>query len=70
MQPDIAGGDARLLGETIRLLTLGSQPRGVAPKALHPHGYGWLPTPSGCLAHTVLSTPRVLHHNGRMSLSD
>ena len=56
MQPDIAGGDIMLLGETIRLLTLGSQPRGVAPKALHIHGYGWLPTPCLCSTHTVLST--------------
>ena len=66
MQQDIAGGDITLLGETIRLLTLGSQPRGATPKALHPDGYGRLPAPSGCFAHTVLSARRVFHHVWRM----
>ena len=32
MQHIIAGGDTMLLGETIRLLTLGRQPRGKVPR--------------------------------------
>ena len=34
MQHNITGCDTMLLSETIRLLTLGSQPRGEGPKAL------------------------------------
>ena len=45
MQLDVAGRNIELLGETIRLLTPGSQPGGVAPKALHNKGYsGFLPS--------------------------
>ena len=52
-----------LLSETRRLLTLSSQPRGAAPKALHNHGSCRLPTPRLCSTHTVLSTRKVLHYN-------
>ena len=56
MQHNITRGDLMLLGETIRLLTLGSQPRGAAPKALRNDDSCWLPTPSVRTTPTVLST--------------
>ena len=54
MQHNITRGDIVLLGETIRLLTLSSQPRGEAPKALHPNVYNRLPTPSGFHAYSAI----------------